>query len=82
MKLQGFCPMGCGATLRATRAGHVYCEREGCPDRLALAEKLLEKRQSMERVFASLEFAAVAREAISARVLAAAADPDSKATAA
>jgi len=80
MKLQGFCPMGCGETLILGDEGYATCGRLCCPDPTAVSLDLLCKREQMERVFASLSFAAVAREAITSRAVrdSMPADPDSK----
>lgn len=36
MKVQGFCPMGCGQTLFLGTGGHITCSWANCPDTGAL----------------------------------------------
>ena len=43
--IQGYCPMGCGATLFLGNGGHVTCSWHACPDP-AKADEILSTRES------------------------------------
>jgi hypothetical protein len=40
MRIYGYCPMGCGKTLRLDADGHIHCVHITCPDPRAI-DKLL-----------------------------------------
>jgi len=43
IRVQGYCPMGCGQTLHLTSGGTIACRHSSCPRRYAAAEVLYDE---------------------------------------
>lgn len=53
MKIQGYCPMGCGETLMLGSGGYVTCGLLGCSNPTAVSLEVLEQRALMENAIRS-----------------------------